>query len=297
MTASPLMTVREVAAYLRLGERKVYDLVARGEIPCVRVTGKLLFPRAHVDLWLTERVDLPPGTPRRPPRPPVITGSHDILLEWAVRQSGCSLALLMDGSGNGLKRFAEDGAVACGVHVVDPETGTFNGPPVERALAGLPAVRIHWARREVGLVLPTGNPLGIRTLSDLAASEVTLADRPPGAGGHILLRHLMQREGLPIDGLWQSRREAVNEADVASLILEGKAGAGFAPRAAANRFGLTFVSLAWDEFDIVIERRDYFEPPFQALMRYARSPALIGKARLLGGYDISDLGEVRGNAP
>ncbi|EKV29500.1 hypothetical protein C882_0322 [Caenispirillum salinarum AK4] len=294
---SPLMTVPEVAAYLRLGERKIYDLVSRGDIPCVRVTGKLLFPRAHIDLWLTERADLPQGMPRRPQRPPVITGSHDMLLEWAVRQSGCALALLMDGSGNGLRRFAEGGAVACGVHVVDPDTGVFNGPAVERALVGVPAVRIHWARRETGLVLPAGNPSGIRTLADFANADITFADRPPGAGGHILLRHLMRQEGLPADGLWRSRREAVNEADVASLILEGKAGAGFAPRAAANRFGLTFIPLAWDEFDIVIERRDYFDPPFQALLRYARSPALVDKARLLGGYDISGLGEVRHNAP
>lgn len=296
MTAS-LMTVKEVAAYLRLGERKIYDLVARGEIPCVRVTGKLLFPRAHVNLWLTERLDLPPGTPRHPARPPVIAGSHDILLEWAVRQSGCALALLMDGSGSGLTRFAEGGAIACGVHVVDPETGVFNGPVVDRTLAGLPAVRIHWARRETGLLLPAGNPLGIRSLADLVAADVTIADRPPGAGGHILLRHLLRQQGLPAEGVWKSRQEAVNEADVASLILERKAAAGFAPRAAANRFGLTFLPLAWDEFDIVIERRDYFEPPFQALLRYARTAAFIEKARLLGGYDISALGEVRGNAP
>lgn len=297
MTASALMTVKEVANYLRLGERKIYDLVARGEIPCVRVTGKLLFPRTHIDLWLSERTELPVGTPRRPQRPPVITGSHDILLEWSVRQSGCSLAQLMDGSGNGLKRFAEGGAVACGLHMVDPETGEFNAAAVQRALAGHPTVRIHWARRDVGLVLPQGNPLGIRGLKDLAAADVTIADRPPGAGGHILLRHLMKQEGLETDWLWRRREEAMNETDVASLILERKAAAGFAVRAAANRFGLTFIPLARDEFDIVIERRDYFESPFQTLLRFTRSAAFKDKARLLGGYDVSELGEVRGNAP
>lgn len=296
MTTPDLMTVKEVAHYLRLGERKVYDLVARGEIPCVRITGKLLFPRAHVDLWLGARLDLPPDTPRRAPRPPVIAGSHDMLLEWTVRQSGCKLALLMEGSGGGLTRFAEGGALACGVHMVDPETGAFNGPMVTRRLPGLPWVRLHWARRESGLVLPAGNPLGIRSLGDLVAAGVTIADRPPGAGGHLLLRYLMQREGLPTDGLWQNRVEAMNETDVASLILERKAAAGFAARAAAYRFGLTFLPLAWDAFDIVIERRDYFEPPFQTLLAFTRTAAFIEKARLLGGYDISALGAVQDQA-
>ena len=47
-----LLTTREVAGLLRIKERKVYDLVASGEIPHVRVTGKLLFPRALLDAWL-----------------------------------------------------------------------------------------------------------------------------------------------------------------------------------------------------------------------------------------------------
>ncbi|MCH7795766.1 MAG: helix-turn-helix domain-containing protein, partial [Proteobacteria bacterium] len=48
------MTTKEVAEYLRIKERRVYELVRRQEIPCTRVTGKWLFPKALVDLWLAE---------------------------------------------------------------------------------------------------------------------------------------------------------------------------------------------------------------------------------------------------
>jgi excisionase family DNA binding protein len=46
------LTTRELASLLRVKERKVYDLVAAGALPVRRVTGKLLFPRDEIDVWL-----------------------------------------------------------------------------------------------------------------------------------------------------------------------------------------------------------------------------------------------------
>ncbi|GAA0594968.1 helix-turn-helix transcriptional regulator [Caenispirillum bisanense] len=290
-----LMTVKEVADYLRLGERKIYDLVARRSIPVVKVTGKLLFPRAHIDLWLTAHLQQPEDVVLPQPRPPVISGSDDLLLEWAVRQSGCKLALLLDGSGVGLRRFAEGGAVACGLHLLDEASGRFNTPLVERSLAGVPYVLLHWARRETGLVLPQGNPQGIRGLADLLRPEVTFADRPPGTGAHLLVRALLRRDGLDPQALRPAEAAAVSETDVAAAILERRATAGFAVRAAANRFGLTFVPLAWEDFDLVLDRRAVFEPPLQALLHFTRTAAFAERARLFGGYDLTDLGAVRSN--
>ena len=40
------MTTKELADFLRIKQRKVYDLAATGRIPCSRAMGKLLFPRA-----------------------------------------------------------------------------------------------------------------------------------------------------------------------------------------------------------------------------------------------------------
>ena len=46
------LTVRELAALLRVTERKVYDLAATGQVPCNKATGKLLFPEAEVRAWI-----------------------------------------------------------------------------------------------------------------------------------------------------------------------------------------------------------------------------------------------------
>ena len=53
------LTTKEVAELLRIKERKLYDLVSAQEIPCVKATGKLLFPRRLIDAWLEAQTELP----------------------------------------------------------------------------------------------------------------------------------------------------------------------------------------------------------------------------------------------
>ena len=91
-----LFTTAEAAAYLRLKERKIYEMVAEGTVPCTKVTGRWLFPKAELDHWLASSVSRPGGT-TRPVQAPIVSGSHDPLLEWALRESGSGLATLAVG--------------------------------------------------------------------------------------------------------------------------------------------------------------------------------------------------------
>ena len=78
-----LLTTAEAAAYLRLKERKIYEMVAAGAVPCTKVTGRWLFPKAELDRWLALSVARPDGMARAEPVP-IVAGSHDPLLEWAL---------------------------------------------------------------------------------------------------------------------------------------------------------------------------------------------------------------------
>jgi putative molybdopterin biosynthesis protein len=91
-----------------------------------------------------------------------------------------------------------------------------------------------------------------------------------------------------------SPRPAESEDDLASMIAMDEADCGLGIRAAAA--GLDFVPLHWEEFDLVMRRRDYFEPPVQALLAFARTETFARRASFLGGYDLTGLGEVRYNA-
>jgi len=134
--AREFMNTKEVADYLRIKQRKVYALLRAKRIPCSRVTGKWLFPKHLIDLWVAENTDYAGlGFETRPPAP-VVAGSHDPLLDWAVRESGCGLALRASGSLDGLKQLAAGEAVMAGLHVRDTKTGEYN-VPILRDAAGL----------------------------------------------------------------------------------------------------------------------------------------------------------------
>jgi putative molybdopterin biosynthesis protein len=288
------LNTAEVAAYLRLKERTIYELVRTRQIPCSRVTGKLLFPRQMIDQWVLTRTEF--EGPALRAAPPVAAGSHDPLLEWALRESGSELAVLAGGSEDGLSRLAADKAVLAGIHLLDPETGTYNVPALRRLNGLADVVLIEWARREQGLVVARGNPRRIAGIADLGAAGMRIVRRQDGAGAQILLRHLLDEARLRFESLAVVAPVALTETDIATAILEGRADAGMAVRAVAQRFRLDFVPLAWERFDLAMRRRDYFEPPAQKLLRFAQSPALGREAASLGGYDIAGLGTVVFNA-
>jgi len=285
-----MMDTREVAAYLRLKERRVYDLVRTNALPHIRATGKLLFPKAQIDAWLAAKGSVP--APAAATAPPIIAGSHDPLLEWAVRDSRCGLALLSCGSSAGLDRLAQGQATIAAMHWLNPATGEYNVPQVRERLGTADVVVVEWARRVQGLLLAAGNPLGIEVLADLATKRARIAPRQPEAGSQHLFLQLLARAGIDQRSLRWLPRPLLAETDLAAAIHHGLADAGVAIEAAARAHGLAFIPLAVERLDLVVRRRDYFEPPLQALLAFLRTPGFLAHAKTLGGYDTATTGRV-----
>ncbi len=286
------LTTREVADLLRVKERKVYELVAAQAIPVSRVTGKMLFPRDLVEAWVRRQVEFNGGTDPAPPSP-VLAGSHDPLLEWAIRESGSEIATIFGGSIDGLARITARKAFAAGMHVFEPETGEFNVGLVTNELAGRPVVLTEWAWRTQGLVVARGNPRGLASAADLAG--VRFIPRQPEAGSYLLLLHLLAEAGVGPDTVEMLDPPARTEADVAQHVLEGRADAGLAVETAARMHRLDFVPLFRERYDLLAWRREYFEPPMQRLLAYCASASFRRRAAEIGGYDFSGLGAVRYN--
>ena len=289
------LTTKEVAELLRIKERKVYELVAENAIPVSRVTGKLLFPRVMVEAWVWRHSKYRGGIEGLQPRPPVVAGSHDPLLEWALRESGSELAAFFDGSLDGLGRLAAGRAIAAGLHVYEPAAKDWNRGHVVRALPGAPVVLLEWAWRTQGLVVPPGNPKNVGGLGDLAG--LTLIPRQQQSGSHLLLDHLLREAGLERGQLRLIAPPARSEADVALAVGEGKADAGLAVATVARQFRLGFVPLFRERYDLAVWRRDVFEEPLQRLLAFCRGEAFLRRAEELGGYDVTGLGTVHRNGP
>ncbi|MEY9392456.1 excisionase family DNA binding protein [Bradyrhizobium japonicum] len=154
------LTTSEAADYLRLGERKLYELVTTGAIPCTKVTGKWLFPRHELDLWVLSGLARPAGMLTAEP-PPVVGGSQDELLDWSLRESGSGLGSMSEGSARGLERLQRDEVMAAAVHFHSLEAdGNLASDASATTLRDAPdlhdALLVAFVRREQGLVLPPG---------------------------------------------------------------------------------------------------------------------------------------------
>lgn len=287
------LTVAEVAAHLRVSPRKVYDLVGRKGLPHVRVGGKLLFELPAIQAWLTRPSPEAPESMALPP--PTLAGSHDLLLDWAVRESRCGLALLTQGSTDGLERLARGEASAALTHLPSPDLASFNLEAAAEKLAGRDAALVAFARRDQGLLVARGNPRKLKGVRDLARRGVSVVARQPGAGSAVLLARLLGREGLSPRQL-SVVLTATSESDLALAVRSGQADAGLGARAAARLAGLDFVPLWVEQLDLAVSRAAWFEPPLQALAAFARTRAFSEQAKALGGYDVSAFGVVRWNA-
>jgi excisionase family DNA binding protein len=283
---SSFLTTKEVADLLRVRERKIYDMAAAEEIPHRRITGKLLFPKAEIEAWIKG------GTPSGAsvPRPDIIAGSHDPLLDWAARESGSGLATLFDGSFGGLDRFKASQAALSGLHI--PEKDGWNLTTV-RQMGLHDCVLIAWATRVQGLIVAPGNEAGIGSLGAIGSRRVIL--RQKGAGA----RELYDRLTADID---MSQAQALpdparTETDAALAVAKGDADVALGLQAAADQYRLGFVPLVEERFDLLIDRRAYFTDPVQTLLAFAQSSVFQDRARGMGGYDVSDLGQVRWLSP
>lgn len=283
------LTVRELAELLRLKERKIYDLAASGEVPCSRATGKLLFPAREIRAWIAQESS--GAGAASGPRPPIFLGSHDPLLDWAIRQSRCGLATFFDGSLDGLDRFRAGEGVAAGLHLYDGAADDWNVPKVAQDCAGRNAVLVAFAKRQRGLVTRVGGPR-VQHLSDLLGCRI--APRQPESGSDALFRHLAAQEGVDPDKL-DLAPVARSETEAVQSVARGEADATFGMEAVARDFGLEFVPVMEEGFDLLVDRRAWFEPQMQALMAFCYSDMFRDRAAMMGGYDVTGLGTVRWN--
>jgi excisionase family DNA binding protein len=281
------LTTGELAELLRIGERKVYDLAASGEVPCTRATGKLLFPREQVMAWLA-RHSSGPGTV---PLPDVFLGSHDPLLDWAIRESRCGIAALFDSSADGLQRFAARQGIATGLHIPGPDG--WNIGAVRETCGTAPAVLVGWAARMRGLILGRDCD-GVGGLADLAGRR--LAMRQPEAGAQKFLLAQLAEAGLKEDDVF-AVGPVRSETEAVLLVQEGVADAAFGLESLAAQYRLPFVPVAPERFDLLVDRRSWFEPALQRLFDFAAGKTFRDRAAGLAGCEIPELGRVRYNGP
>jgi excisionase family DNA binding protein len=292
---SELLTSDEAAAHLRLSERKLYELIAAGTLPCTKVTGRWLFPKAALDRWVLSGL-IGDVSLTRADAPPIVGGSQDPLLEWALRESGCGLASLPEGSEAGLRRLTRGEVTTAAIHMHrldDASDENANADALMRATGLYDGVLISFARREQGLLVAAGNPLKLNDIRSVATARARMTQRPEGAGAQLLQLALIAQAGLKPDAIVAAKPVCATGPDVAQSIRAGRSDCGIATRSVAGVPGVDFIPLLWERFDLALRQRDYFQPGPQALFAFLRTPAFAAHAAELTGYDVSETGAVR----
>jgi putative molybdopterin biosynthesis protein len=291
--ASRFLGVRQVAEYLDIHEKKVYALAAEGLIPATKVTGKWLFPRDLVDQWLIESAHGGVLADRL-----VLAGSDDPLLYRAIMQLAneiqgqALISCTSTGTQLGLSLLARRRADVCGMHW---------GPAAESEHRHLAVIRQYPQRRdwiverafyrEQGLILAPGMRPDGNDPAPLFAAGVRWAMRQEGAGSQRFLRETLARHGIDPATLRVTARSN-SEREAAALVAMGQADVAPGARAAAAEFGLEFLPIGWEAYDLVLMRSVYFRTLFRRLLEQLRGAECQRWAQLLGGYDFNDSGKL-----
>ncbi len=202
-----------------------------------------------------------------------------IHISWV---QGSSMAAL-DALGRGEVHVA-------GLHLCDEATREFNIPFVRRALPGRAMLFVNFASWEQGIIVRAGNPLEIRGVEDLVRRRIRLIQREPGAGANKLLEQALRAKKVSPEAMRGSGSVALGHMEVAQAIAMGAADAGIAIRSAAAAFGLGFIPLAVERFDLVIPRTLATDPRVERLVDTLGSRTFRRELDTVGGYITHESG-------
>jgi putative molybdopterin biosynthesis protein len=217
--------------------------------------------------------------------------SLGLLAEHVHRHAGDTRVLWRHaGSVAALRALRSGEAHIAGTHLWDPETGESNLPVVRRELAGLPVAVIAASQWQQGLMIASGNPKGIESVTDIARSDLSIVNRESGSGSRVLLDHHLAQAGVQTEWVRGYDRLRRSHADVAAAIRDGLADAGPGILAVARANGLDFIPLQEERYDLVVPVHFLEERPVKAVLDTLTGRGYRREIDTLGGYDSSQTG-------
>ncbi|HET9737180.1 MAG TPA: molybdopterin biosynthesis protein [Solirubrobacteraceae bacterium] len=283
----------------RVGDHLVAAPLSRGAgmlTSLVRADGLLVVPAAleghhagaEVEVALLREGGAVEGTI-------VAVGSHDLVLDLAASELRAAhphvtLASTNVGSLGGLVALRDELCHIAGSHLLDPDTGTYTLPWVERVLGDRPVAVVRLVHREQGLIVAPGNPLSLRGIEDLARPGLRYVNRQRGAGTRVLLDHELGRRGIAPEAVGGYAREEHTHLAVAAAVAAGRADCGLGVLAAARAFGLGFVPVTREPYDLVMAAETVDDPVLAPLWELLSSRAFLERVEALGGYSTEESG-------
>ncbi|MEH7095919.1 molybdopterin biosynthesis protein [Neobacillus vireti] len=221
----------------------------------------------------------------------VFSGSHDLtidLLSSQLKRARTELKIVSShvGSMAGIMAIRKGEAHVAGIHLLDPSTKQYNRSYINKLLAGQDVVLYPFLKRMQGWILPQGNPLEIKSVTDLVRAGANFVNRQKGAGTRILFDLLLEEAGLSAEEITGYDREMFSHLAVAAEVKGDERGAGLGIYPAAKAMGLDFIPVADEEYDLVMKREFYESDSGRQLIDIIQSPAFREQVEKIGGYQV-----------
>jgi putative molybdopterin biosynthesis protein len=294
-----LLSTKEVAHLLGVNEKMVYTLITEKGLPATKITGKWLFPAHLVEQWVESMtINVPTSGGELPQKPDLlmVAGSDDILFDRAmslyIRLNPDQVVLFgLLGSLGGLRALRRGMCHIATSHLAEEDGQEFNFSYAASELEVLPAV-VNFCRREQGLLVAQGNPLGIEGVADIGTRNLTVVNRPLGTSTRLLFDRELQNAEIKAARVRGYTNEVSHHLDVGLEILSGRADIGLSIRPAAELLNLHFIPLRWERFDLLIPKELFFEKGIQQFLGLFHEERFRALADALPGYDLSLTGRM-----
>jgi molybdate-binding protein len=215
-----------------------------------------------------------------------------LLATMVERATGVEIVSAAASSKLALQWLSEDKVHIAGSHLEDPKSGEFNLPYIRRVFPDGDFTVVTFGRWEEGLVVAAGNPKGIHDIADLTRKDVRFINREPGSGSRALLDKRLQAAGIGPEQVQGYQRIAYGHLAAAYAVVSRETDVCLATRSAAQTFGLDFVALHSERYDLVMRKSSADLPAVQALLDVVQRATLRRKLETLAGYDTSDTGRL-----
>jgi len=206
------------------------------------------------------------------------------------RDPSVTLASSNVGSLGGLTALRDGLCHVAGSHLLDPETGEYTLPYLEKLLPGSELAVVRLVHRDQGLIVAPGNPTGVTRVEDVAERHLRYVNRQRGAGTRMLLDHQLVQHGIEPGEIEGYRREEHTHLAVAAAVAAGRADCGLGVLAAARAFGLDFVPIAKEPYDLVLLEDSLNDELLAPLFDLLESEDFRDAVTALGGYDTAEMG-------
>jgi len=292
------LTTKEIAELLDINEKGVYQLINEKGLPACKITGKWLFPKHLVDIWIENNTINKPSPAQALINSLIIViGSHDPLFESLISLYNKNfpdhpVVYSHSGSMFGLQGLKKGLCHIATSHLMHENEAEYNFEYLNRYFKGdMPAV-VNFCYRQQGIMVKKGNPKGIRKIESLAQKGVIIANRPKGTGTRLLLDHELRKARINPSQIRGYDNEFSSHMEVGIEVLSGRADAGIGIKAVASMLGLDFIPLRWERYDLLIPKSLFFERPLQQILGMLQQNEFKKLAERYEGYDVKEPGRL-----